>query len=395
MKSKLILIAHVKNRAVVEGFIPAARRLGHEVWIFTDHASEHEEYFKNQIVRPEHIIQCDVFNPVLVLERIHTLGFLPDIVFSNSDHLQVVTAIVAEYFSCPGKNWHLCYQTKNKAAMRVKLLALGLPSTWSFSWLIGEKFPTKIPFPIVVKPREGVASMDVALCRNVDELTSYVTTLKQNVGVILFESYLAGPLFTLETLGDGQQLYAIGGFDVSLSELPYFIETQASWNGPLCTEYREQALAQIIDFGINFGVCHSEFILTQDGPVLVEINYRSIGDGREFLLNQILDFDWFETILRLHSGVKQPCIKTQSSDALIRYYPAKQEGKIKNCPEPLSISNSKHQVRYLPIKSINEHIRLNHSNKDYLGELTLWGADLATLEVTADAISENLRWEFN
>jgi len=56
---------------------------------------------------------------------------------------------------------------------------------------------------------------------------------------ILFESYFDGPLFTLETLGDGDKLVVIGGFDVVLSELPYFIEIGAVWNGPNSLLYRE------------------------------------------------------------------------------------------------------------------------------------------------------------
>ncbi|MCZ8484988.1 hypothetical protein O9993_00405 [Vibrio lentus] len=56
--------------------------------------------------------------------------------------------------------------------------------------------------------------------------------------------------------------------------------------------------------GWGFGVCHSEFIITDSGPVLVEINYRSIGDGREFLLDNLSGGNWFNTILNLHLGHK-------------------------------------------------------------------------------------------
>ncbi|NRD75568.1 ATP-grasp domain-containing protein [Shewanella sp. VB17] len=395
MKPKLVLITHVENRAVVEGFIPAAKKLGYEVWLLTDHGLAHKQYFSGREMCPDHIIECDVFNPLAVIERLHTLDVFPYVVFSNSDHLQASTAMVAEYFSCPGKDWELCYQAKNKAAMRTKLLELNLPSVWSFSWCIGESLPENIPFPLVVKPREGVASMDVVLCRNLAELSAYAAKFGVSDSVILLESYLEGPLFTVETLGDGQHLCAIGGFDVSLSELPYFIETQASWNGPICTQYLEQSLAQIDDFGINFGVCHSEFILTKNGPVLVEINYRSIGDGREFLLNELLSFDWFEMILLLHSGESLPSLDTQTPHAIIRYFPAKQEGDIISCSGSFSLELLSHQVRYLSIKSIGDRIKISHSNKDYLGELILWGEDLASLEAAADTISQDLQWEFN
>jgi predicted ATP-grasp superfamily ATP-dependent carboligase len=393
MKPKLVLITHVENRALVAGFVPAAHNLGYEVWLVTDHALAHKQYFAAQEQAPKRIVECDVFNPLAIIQCLHTLGVSPQVVFSNSDHLQASSAIVADYFSCPGKDWHLCYQAKNKAAMRSKLQALGLPSVWSLTWSIGQPLADDMPFPLVIKPREGVASMDVALCRNQEELMAYASRMGH--GVCLLEAYLEGPLFTLETLGDGQQLMAIGGFDVSLSELPYFIETQASWNGEHSQKYRQQALAQIAEFGINFGVCHSEFIVTDTGPVLVEINYRSIGDGREFLLNELLSFDWFEAILRLHAGEALPALDVQSPAALIRYFPAKQTGSLSVCPPPLSVNHGDHKLRYLPMKSAGESISISHSNKDYLGELTLWGADLALLKSSADRVAEDLQWEFN
>jgi predicted ATP-grasp superfamily ATP-dependent carboligase len=358
MKPKLVLITHIENRAVVEVFVPAAHRLGYEVWLLTDHGLAHKQYFVGRECCPEHIIECDVFNPITIINCLYNLAILPDLVFSNSDHLQASTAIVADYFDCVAKDWRLCYQVKNKAAMRAKLLALRLPSTWAFSWSVGDVLPNNMPFPLVAKPREGVASMDVTSCHNVDDLDIYAAKCRHADNVILLESYLEGPLFSLETLGDGQRLQAIGGFDVSLSAPPYFIETQASWNGAISTQYREQALAQVAAFGINFGACHSEFILTDSGPVLVEINYRSIGDDREFLLNDLLDFNWFETILLVYAGQCLPELDIHTSDALIRYFPASEEGGISICPAPLSVSHLDHQVRYRPIKLIGDEIQL-------------------------------------
>lgn len=45
---------------------------------------------------------------------------------------------------------------------------------------------------------------------------------------------------------------------------------------------------QVVDiircFGVGFGACHTEFVMTNKGPRLIEINYRNIGDYREFLM---------------------------------------------------------------------------------------------------------------
>ncbi|AQS40659.1 ATP-grasp domain [Shewanella psychrophila] len=395
MKPQLILITHVENRAVTEGFVPAALNMGYDVFLLTDHGLAHKQYFAGKQASPTQIIECDVFNPMAIIDLLHTLAISPAVIFSNSDHLQASTAIVADYFFCPAKDWHLCYQAKNKAAMRTRLTNQNQPNVWTHTWLAGQPLPKNLPFPLVAKPREGVASLNVAFCDDLNALIKYASAMEQTDTCILLEAYLEGPLFTLETLGDGEHIQAIGGFDVSLSALPHFVETQASWNGPVSLKYREQALAQVAAFGVNFGVCHSEFILTDQGPVLVEINYRSIGDGREFLLDKLLPFSWFETILSLHSGKPLAPLKLSSSEAIIRYFPSGKAGEVQLSPAPFEYLNGEQNISFIPIKTQGDSVKLTHSNKDYLGALTLIGPDRQVLSAKADELSRELLWELN
>lgn len=393
MKPLLVLITHVENKAVTQGFIPAAIRLDYDVCLLTDHGLAHKKFFSTQAVGPEYLLECDVFNPLSVIDILKSAQLQPDVVFSNSDHLQACTAIVADYFLCPAKNWQACYQAKNKAEMRKKLSQLSLPNIQTHHWKAEEPLPNALVYPVIAKPREGVASMDVTLCENETDLNAYGKSIGRNDTPILLESYLDGPLFTLETLGDGKGVQVIGGFDVSLSPLPHFVEQEAIWNGPIGLAHREAALAQIVAFGINFGVCHSEFILTEKGPVLVEINYRSIGDGREFLLNELLSFDWFESILSVHSGQALPQLNTDTKQALIRYFPTIESGVIESKPDAFSLENDASVVHFKPLKQIGECIRLSHSNKDYLGVLTAIGRSLSQLQAQVDDIGNHLNWK--
>src|SRR3546814_6901125 len=63
----------------------------------------------------------------------------------------------------------------------------------------------------------------------------------------------------------------------------------------------------------------SEFILTAQGPVLVEINYRSIGDGREFLLDRLLPQGWFDRIVALHLGDNLIDAQPAQAEATVHY----------------------------------------------------------------------------
>jgi biotin carboxylase len=391
----LVILAHVAHPAVIDGFIPAAHRLGLPVVIATDRRLEHLERLA-AAAEPSmiHVVECDVFNPLAVIDALRNEGILPRAVFSNSDHLQTSTALVAAEFQLPGKDWRVCYAAKNKAAMRERLRERGLPSPWFHMLGPGEPPPIDTPYPVIAKPREGVASLDVRLCASAAELSAYLDAFHVNGPdrAVLLEGFLEGPLFTLETLGDGRRMQAIGGFDVVLSPPPHFIEREAHWNGPHGVSCREQALAQVLAFGVGFGVCHSEFVLTSRGPVLIEINYRSIGDGREFMLESMQPTGWFERILSLHLGDALLDAAPGVGHAMVRYYVATQEGRLSlSPPDRVDASDGARGV-YRALRKVGDEIRLTHSNKDYLGALSLVADSDADLTRALSRIESALEW---
>ncbi|MEX6503568.1 siderophore biosynthesis protein PvsA [Pseudomonas zhanjiangensis] len=393
----IVILSHIVHLAVTEGFLPAALKRGQPLLLITDQAQEHRRQLAATALPGAgvQVLECDVFNPLAVVELLNAHGLRPAAVFSNSDHLQTAAALVAELFDCPGKDWRLCYAAKNKAAMRERLQRLGLPCPWFQVLTPGAALPADAPYPLVAKPREGVASLDVRLCHDAIELAGYCAGFwQQQPGrSLLLEAYLEGPLFTLETLGDGHGLQAIGGFDVSLSPAPHFVELAARWNGPVSRAQRSAALAQVAAFGINFGACHSEFILTAEGPVLVEINYRSIGDGREFLLDRLLPQGWFDVILALHLG--EPLQAQAGSDqaALVHYLLADKPGRVQRAAASVAREQDGHWLDYRALRAVGDEVRLSHSNKDYLGVLRLIAPDAASLEAHFAAALADLHWE--
>lgn len=396
MEHPFVILAHVAHPAILEGFLPAAHTRGLPIVIITDHAQEHRRLLATSHISPDelHVIECDVFNPLAVVETLNSQGLRPAAVFSNSDHLQTATAMVAEIFECPGKDWRLCYAAKNKAAMRERMQRLGLPGPWFQVITADSRLPTDAPWPVVAKPREGVASLDVRLCQNAADLVVYCEQFwqQQPDRALLLEAYMEGPLFTLETLGDGRNLQAIGGFDVTLSAPPHFVELAARWNGQLSRAQRAGALAQVAAFGVNFGVCHSEFILTAQGPVLVEINYRSIGDGREFLLDRLLPQGWFDRIIALHLGEKLVDTQPAQAEATVHYLVADCSGRLKQASASFNDERESHWCDYRALHNTGDTVTISHSNKDYIGVLKLIAPDEASLETQLNLTLNDLKW---
>lgn len=394
--SPLVILAHIAHPAVIDGFLPAAQRLGLAVVIATDRRLEHLEQLAAATDMPSiHLIECEVFNPLAVIDALRNEGIAPRAIFSNSDHLQTSAALVAAAFGLPGKDWRVCYAAKNKAAMRERLRERGLPSPWFHMLAPGGSPPDDTPYPVIAKPREGVASMDVCLCANADELRAYLRAFRLNGPdrAVLLEGFLEGPLFTLETLGDAHEVQIAGGFDVALSAPPHFVEQEARWNSPHGMSCREQALAQVLAFGIGFGVCHSEFVLTAQGPVLIEINYRSIGDGREFMIDTMRTDGWFERILRLHLGEPLGAeVPATRKVAMVRYYVAREEGRLADAPKNHVETHAGARGVFRALRKLGDDIRLTHSNKDYLGALNLVADSDDELAQALSRIESRLHW---
>ncbi len=398
----IVILTHVVNNAALQGFLPAAVALGYPVLLLTDNPLEHQRYFARDGLAcyPQEILDCDVFNAQAIIELLYNLQQKPAAIFSNSDHLQTQCAQAAQFFNLPAKDWQVCYRAKNKAAMREYMQTAGVPGVWFKSVNQPEQLSQlncqSTPFPCVVKPQQGVASLDVERCEDFAQLQRFCLRFWQQhpSKTLLIEAFLQGPLFTLETMGDGENIVPLGGFDVTLSEPPYFIELAAQWHSDVDSIHRRQAFEQVKQFGINFGVCHSEFVLTENGPRLIEINYRSIGDNREFLLNQLAPFDWFEQVLKLHLGEPLGKLEPIAGQALIRYFCAEKEGVLSAHPVAFE-QQAPISIKLEHLKTTGEQIRLSHSNKDYLSVLTAVakGRDQQAMMQSIQALGAKLHWE--
>ena len=396
---ELILLAHVPTAAVNDGFLPAAKALGLAVVLLTDCADAHRADFapSGLAAYPDEIVSCDVFNPIAVIDAITRRGRRPAAVFSNSDHLQTATAIAAAYFGLPGKDWRTAYAAKNKAEMRRRLAEQGIEAMWHAVVCDSAALAAlpEVPRPCGVKPREGVASQQVSLAQNRAELAEQCAAAwAQHPGqALLLEEYLDGPLYTLETLGDGKQVLALGGFRVSLSPPPYFVELEAVWGTGLPPALEAEVLDTIRRFGVGFGACHTEYVLTPRGPRLIEINYRSIGDFREFLLSDALQFPLFEQVLRLHLGQPLPALEVPKRAAWIRYFTAREEGTLRHAPPASLHEGDGVRLAYLPLRKVGDAIQLTNSNKDYVGVLRGSGPNTVGLAAAVEHASSKLAWE--
>ncbi|SDQ44145.1 ATP-grasp domain-containing protein [Thermostaphylospora chromogena] len=385
---RLYITALKPTDSVTHGFLPAARALGCRITILTDRPEQHAD--------GEHeVLACDVRDPRAIIDAI-THHHRPDAVFTNSDHIQAETALAAAYFGLPGKDWRACLTAKNKALTRRRLADAGVERVRSLRLAPGDPIPDDTPLPAVVKPREGVASEDVVLVKDTTELAEAVAAIRaRRPGqALVVEEYLQGPLYTLETLGDGRTTRVLGGFATTLGPLPHFVEERLDWSPPPAADHVTTALAAL---GVGFGACHTEYVVTASGPRIIEVNYRVIGDHCDFLLADLLGVPLFEQILRVHLGepLPAPPPPVTGHGAAVSLV-ADRSGVITEAP-PVVTPGDGDPVRlwHRPLRAVGERVEVGHTNRDYLGIVRAIGPDRRAVDAAVEAFRAEHPWRID
>jgi biotin carboxylase len=354
----LHLVAGKVTDSVTHGFLPAAELLGLPVVLLTDRPADHAKVFDGPIVA------CDVTD----YREIVAAAQSPTAFFSNSDFLQAPTALAAEYFGLPGKDWRAATRAKNKGLMRRHLAAIDPVFAAD-----ADRVPAEAPFPLVLKPREGVASEDVFLVRDAAELAARREEIRaRRDDALIVEEYLPGRLHTLETLGDGHELRVLGSYLTTLSPPPHFIEERLEWAPP--PPETDQVIAQLTALGVGLGACHTEFVVHEGRARIIEVNYRVIGDHCDFLMADLLGVPLFEQILRVHLGERLPAPTAPPGlHAVADVVLAERGGTLTEAPEAIETRDGDVRLAYRPQRATGETFELTRTNRDYLGTIRAIG----------------------
>ncbi|MCE0534490.1 hypothetical protein LWF15_03125 [Kineosporia rhizophila] len=399
----VVLLARNPTDTVTHGLLPAARDLGLPVRVLTDEPDAHRRTYAGQhdrLGRPE-VVGCAVQDVRAVLATIEATG-VPIAVISNSDHLQVQTALVADYLQLPGKDWRSAQRARDKGLMRARLRARGLDDTYCRRLVPGSALPddSEIPYPVVLKPAEGVASEDVVMIRDREELVRRVADVRsrRRESDLLLEGMLEGPLQTLETLGDGDRLRVLGGWQTRVSPPPYFIEERLTWDPQPDPEVTATVLSQLQGIGAGFGACHTEFVLTPAGPRIVEVNDRLIGDHCDFAMARLLGEPLFHDVLQLLIGepLKPDPPVSEPQAGVVHWVLVEQDGVLNRAPEEFSENRLRdgesYRLSYRPMKPVGVPVQVTGTNRDYLGSVTVTGPSAVGVEAVTSEFLAGGHW---
>ncbi|TDC55849.1 siderophore biosynthesis protein [Actinomadura sp. KC345] len=379
MAASLYLVAGKTTDSVTHGFLPAAARLGLETVLLTDRPTAHAGTFGGPVV------DCDVSD---FREIIAAVGRgEPAAVFSNSDFLQAPAALAAAYFGLPAKDWRAATRAKNKALMRRHLASLDPVFSADAC-----RVPPDAPYPLVLKPREGVASEDVFLVQDAAELATRRDEIAAHRdGPLVAEEYLPGRLHTLETLGDGRELRILGSFRTTVSPPPFFVEERLEWTEP--PPETPAVLEQLEAMGVGFGACHTEFVVHEGRARIIEVNYRLIGDHCDFLLADLLGVPLFEEILKVHLGAPlRAWHARERRHAVAEPVIADRSGKLTAAPGPLQMDDGPVRLDYRPQRAVGDTVALTRTNRDYLGTVRAIGPEAGEVDAALARFRDAHDW---
>lgn len=221
----------------------------------------------------------------------------------------------------------------NKAEMRKALLKNEVPIPKFYKVSNKEQYIEVVQLfnsAIIVKPVDSSGSRGIVKVMNVFDkeaiLNAYDYSLRfSNTGDILVEEYMVGPEVSVETISIDGTCHVIQITDKVTTGSPHFVEIGHSQPTLLSKEISrvisEITIAANQAIGIDNGPSHTEIIVTNEGPKIVEIGARLGGDNiSTHLVPLSTGINIVEACIKIAIGEKPDIDKKWNMGSAIRYF---------------------------------------------------------------------------
>ncbi|MDJ1132741.1 ATP-grasp domain-containing protein [Streptomyces iconiensis] len=261
----------------------------------------------------ERIVHCDLSDADALLDVLRPLHEERPFerVLTTSEAGAVPTAVVVEKFGLPGNSVASVRALYDKALTREALGRAGV-SPVLYQVVDGAEaltaFLDTVGGRIVVKPVDGTASAGVHLIDDkAGALAAWESLSADGYRTALAEEFLAGPVISVEAFSaDGRHL-PVALMTSVLDE--YLVEMEHSIPGAYGSEWtaelHAQTVALLTEVGLREGPTHTEFILTPEGPRMLESHSRMGGGGTPSILRRAHGLDFSRMFLSVPLGIEQ------------------------------------------------------------------------------------------
>lgn len=257
-----------------------------------------------------------------------------------SDMPMRTVAAVAREMGLVGVTDDTALKATDKAVMRQCLQDNGVPVPRFFrveDKASYEKAVAEFTIPFVVKPADNSGSRGIVLVEDIHNAEvvanayEYSRQYSRN-GNVVVEEYMRGPEVSVETLSVDGVCHVIQITDKLTTGAPHFVEmghSQPTRHAPeIAEKIRQVVVAANRAVGIQNGPSHTEVIVTEEGPKIVEIGARLGGDCiTTHLVPLSTGVDMVENCIRIALGEKPDLQPKFQKGSAIRYFSQK-PGKV-------------------------------------------------------------------
>jgi len=231
---------------------------------------------------------------------------LVDGITTFSDYHTEIAAAAAELLGLPSPGIAAVRTANNKPLLRDRLgdQSCNVPYVLVTDAAQLVDVAARLGFPIVAKPpaeaiSHGVRRVDdeADMKAAYDELSQARTSLRgqPRPGHVLFEKYVEGPEFSVESLTVAGETGFYGITAKHVGPPPTFLETEHSFPAvldPATTNVILETVASVLrQLGYRQGPAHTEVRLTPKGPRVVEVNPRAPAGNLTTMLQDVCGRD--------------------------------------------------------------------------------------------------------
>lgn len=307
-------------------------------------------------------------------------------------------AAVAKACGLVGISEDTAIKATDKSVMREALLSNGVPIPSFYKVANIKEFMLaveKIEGPFMVKPADSSGSRGILKLddrTDIEAAYKYVKKFSRS-GIILVEEYMKGPEVSVETLAVDGDIHVIQITDKMTTGAPHFVEMGHTQPTRLdcIEEIKKIAIAANKAIGIENGPSHTEIIITEDGPKIVEIGARLGGDCiTTHLVPLSTGVNMVEACIKIALGEKPSVSPVRRAGAAIRYF--KQHAGVVKSIEGKYMAEQMPGVKQVCIvHGVGETISNINDSGSRMGFVIAQGSDADDAAINAEYAMNNIK----
>ena len=259
-------------------------------------------------LRPDalEVIEVDTQDRDASYQALSSIGDLRGLI-NSTDTWLLPGADLAARLGLPGPDPNAMRVLRDKSRVRALLHQNGLSrgDALNASESTVDVIAHKVGFPAILKDSAGTSSRNVWIGRDEVQLQAALSAARaaRLNGHLLAEPFLPGPVYSAETVGWAGRTRLLGVLSRQISPQPDFREESASFPVALGEPELEAWIGKVLAAaGHDRGFAHVEFVLTADGPEVVEINPRIGGALVGEALCRSLDTSVYTALVEMALG---------------------------------------------------------------------------------------------